>query len=188
MVKVKKLIKLSTNSSKVKNIIKNIKKISKNNRINIKTYKTKLQGTNIPKHISTNKIATNTSIYNDSKDDSKYEDNYIIAIPSYNRADTIQTKTLAVLQQNNINPIHIHIFVANKEQYDIYNKVIPEHLYGKIIIGLLGLKNQRNYINDYYQEGTHIVEMDDDISSIVQLIIKKNPRKSMKKYQQLKLV
>lgn len=188
MVKVNKLIKLSTNSSKVKSIIKNIKKISKHNRIDIKTYKTKLQGTNIPKHISTNTITTNNSIYDynkddnkdDSKDDNKDEDNYIIAIPSYKRADTIQTKTLAVLQQNNINPIHIHIFVANKEQYDIYNKVIPQHLYGKIIIGLLGLKNQRNYINDYYQEGTHVVEMDDDISSIVQLIIKKNPRKSMK--------
>lgn len=178
MVKVNKLIKLSTNSSKVKRIIKNIKKISKTKRINIKKYKENLQHFKnkkftISKHSNNN---TNNNTNNNNTN------NYIIAIPSYNRSDTIQTKTLLVLQQNNINPLHINIFVANKEQYDIYKAAIPQYLYGKIIIGLLGLKNQRNYINDYYQEGTHIVEMDDDISSIVKLITKKDTNKYKANY------
>jgi len=107
--------------------------------------------------------------------------NYVIAIPSYNRPDMIQTKTLEVLKQKNIDPSIIHIFVANKEQYDIYKDAIPSNLYGKIIIGLLGLKHQRNYITEYYPEGTHVVEMDDDISKIVQLVVsRRNSSKTSK--------
>ena len=104
--------------------------------------------------------------------------NYIIAIPSYNRPDIIQSNTLAVLKSHNINPSQITIFVSDKEQYDIYKNAIPSTLYNNIVIGALGLKNQRNYINSYYPEGTHVVEMDDDIKRIVQLVItKRNTKK-----------
>ena len=94
---------------------------------------------------------------------------YIIVIPSYNRADLIQVKTLALLQKNNINPKIINIFVADRDQYNLYKSKIPKNVYNKLIIGVKGLKNQRNYINNYYPEGYHIVEMDDDIDKIVQL-------------------
>ena len=95
---------------------------------------------------------------------------YIIVIPSYNRADIIQVKTLALLQRHNIQSHKINIFVANQLEYDIYYYNIPKHLYNKIIIGVIGLKNQRNYIMNYYPEGTHIVQMDDDLDSIVELV------------------
>jgi hypothetical protein len=95
---------------------------------------------------------------------------YIIAIPSYNRPDLIQIKTLALLNQHKINPDIIHIFVANQEQYDTYTKKVPNFLYGKIIIGELGLKNQRNFIMNYYPEGTQIVQMDDDLDKIMELV------------------
>ena len=97
---------------------------------------------------------------------------YIIAIPSYNRSDLIQVKTLALLHKHNINPKIINIFVADRDQYDLYKSKIPSFLYNKLIIGVKGLKNQRNYITNYYPEGYHIVEMDDDIEKIVQLIVK----------------
>ena len=104
---------------------------------------------------------------------------YTIAIPSYNRQDTIQTHTLAVLNRHHIKPSHITIFVANKEQHDIYKAAIPQFLYNNLVIGVLGLKNQRNFISDYYPEGAHIVEMDDDVKQIVQLVtIQKVGRKS----------
>lgn len=99
---------------------------------------------------------------------------YIIAIPSYNRPELIQTKTLALLHKHDIEPSLINIFVADRQQYEIYNSKIPSHLYNKIIIGLKGLKNQRNFINRYYPEGYHIIEMDDDIDKIVQLNTKNN--------------
>ena len=214
MVKVEKLIKLSTNSSKVRSIIKKIKQKSNHSVFKIKTYQKKLQ--NFKNRISTKnynktktkaKASTKTKATTSTKthkiikkhpsiiisnmellpttvntlDNTNHGNkNYVIAIPSYNRSDSIQTKTLTVLQQNNIEPSLIHIFVANKEQYDIYLQAIPKHLYGTLVIGILGLKNQRNYINDYYTEGTHIVELDDDITSIVQLIVKDKSKGSSK--------
>ena len=95
---------------------------------------------------------------------------YIIVIPSYNRVDIIQVKTLALLQRHNIRAHKINIFVANQTEYDIYYENIPKNLYNKLIIGVIGLKNQRNYIMNYYPEGTHIVQMDDDLDSIVELV------------------
>jgi len=118
---------------------------------------------------------------NEYASDSLLKDSdYVIAIPSYNRPDKIQQNTLAVLKKHNINPTHITIFVANQDQYNIYKNAIPANLYNNIVIGLETLKNQRNFINDYYPEGKHIVEMDDDIKSIVQLIITEKSGKSLK--------
>ena len=104
---------------------------------------------------------------------SKLEDKYIIAIPSYKRSDIIKTHTLAVLNRHKINPECITIFVANQEEHDIYKESVPTFLYNNIVIGTLGLKNQRNFISEYYQEGKHIVEFDDDIKSIMQLVVKR---------------
>ena len=98
-------------------------------------------------------------------------DDYIIVIPSFNRPDIIQSKTLALLNRHNINPQKIIIFVANQEQYDLYKAKVPAILYGNLVIGVLGLKNQRNFIMDYYPEGTHIVQMDDDLDKIVELVV-----------------
>jgi hypothetical protein len=103
-------------------------------------------------------------------------DSYIIAIPSYNRPDLIQVKTLALLHRHEIPASKITIFVANQEQHDLYKKKIPEWLYGNLVVGVLGLRNQRNFIMDYYPEETHIVQMDDDLNKIMELIIQ--PRTS----------
>lgn len=202
MVRVDKLIKYSTDSSKVRKIIKQINKIKANTklsankkRISIKTYKKHLLNAKRSQKSKTSKQTKRKNYYIKKPSlqisnmvqlpiiqaDADITNNYVIAIPSYNRQDMIQNKTLAVLKQNNIEPSIIHIFVANKEQYDIYKDAIPSNLYGKIIIGLLGLKHQRNYITEYYPEGTHVVEMDDDISKIVQLVVsRRNTSKTSK--------
>ena len=41
---------------------------------------------------------------------------YLIAIPSYKRADTLKNKTMNVLQNNKIPSMKIHIFVADNKQ------------------------------------------------------------------------
>lgn len=99
---------------------------------------------------------------------------YIIAIPSYNRPDLIQVKTLALLRRHGISANKITIFVANQEQLELYKAKVPALLYGNIVVGVLGLRNQRNFIMDYYSEGTHIVQMDDDLDKIMELIIEPN--------------
>jgi hypothetical protein len=105
--------------------------------------------------------------------------NYTIAIPSYNRPDLIQIKTLALLHRHNIPAARITIFVANQEQHDLYKAKIPAWLYGNLVIGVIGLRNQRNFIMDYYPVGAHIVQMDDDLDKIMELIIE--PRRVSRK-------
>ena len=116
--------------------------------------------------------SNNIIIPNMTKKTFNSDNDYVIAIPSFKRSDIIQTHTLAVLKKNNIKPEYITIFVANQEENDIYKKAIPSNLYNNIVIGLEGLKNQRNFINDYYPIGKYIVEMDDDIKTIMQLVVK----------------
>ncbi len=41
---------------------------------------------------------------------------YVIAIPSYKRADTLKNKTLNLLKKKKIKSSIIHIFVANEEE------------------------------------------------------------------------
>jgi len=94
---------------------------------------------------------------------------YQIAIPSYKRYSILQDKTLNTLKRLNINHKKITIFVANKSEYQKYNKLLSKNLYNQIIIGKKGLKNQRNFISTYYPEGTHLVQLDDDIDNIVEL-------------------
>lgn len=91
---------------------------------------------------------------------------YIVAIPSYKRSKTIGDKTLKVLHDKKVCSSRIYIFVANKNEENEYIKNIPKHLYYKIIVGVLGLRNQRNFITKYFPEFTCIVECDDDLKEI----------------------
>ena len=95
---------------------------------------------------------------------------YIIAIPSYKRSEQISLKTLHVLSESNIPSEKIFIFVANNDEKKLYYKNVDSSLYNKIIVGVVGLRNQRNFICDYYDEGTRIVQIDDDIEEIAQMI------------------
>jgi len=83
-------------------------------------------------------------------------------IPSFNRIGKV--KTLELLKKNNIDIKQIYIFVV-AEEFEEYKKHYPEY---KIIIGVKGLVNQRQFINNYFKEGTKIVSIDDDIYEIRQ--------------------
>ena len=126
------------------------------------------------KKLTKNVIQNNkTEIYSSTSANKSYHlKDYIIVIPSYNRVNIIQSKTLSLLKRHNIESNKINIFVANEEQKQLYISQIPRELYGNIIVGVLGLKNQRNFIMDYYPVGMHIVQMDDDIDKIMELVRK----------------
>ena len=88
---------------------------------------------------------------------------YKIAIPSLGRSDTIMEQTLTTLMRNNIKPTRITVFVV-KEEYEEYRKVLPENI--AVVIGERGIIEQRKFIHHYYDEGTCVVSIDDDISDI----------------------
>jgi hypothetical protein len=93
---------------------------------------------------------------------------YVVAIPSYKRAETLKEKTLSILAKYKIDPKKIHVFVANKEEEEIYKKTLVPGTYSKIIVGVKGNVPIRNFIFDYYPVGKPVVSMDDDIKGFIE--------------------
>lgn len=89
---------------------------------------------------------------------------YKIIIPSYKREKTIIKNTLTTLFKTDIKK-DIYIFVANKEEENIYKKSLIEYDV-KIIVGVRGIPNQRNFIQKYFEEGERLVFIDDDIKKL----------------------
>ena len=94
-------------------------------------------------------------------------ENYVIAIPTYKRHNELYKKTLPTLLNASVSPEKIYIFVANEEEYMLYKSKIPVDWYKEIIIGELGIRNQRKFISKYFQEGKCICSFDDDVESIL---------------------
>jgi len=94
-------------------------------------------------------------------------ENYVIAIPTYQRYNELYKKTLPTLLNASVSPEKIYIFVANEEEYMLYKSKIPVDWYKEIIIGELGIRNQRKFISKYFEEGKCICSFDDDVESIL---------------------
>tara|TARA_R110000868_G_scaffold307390_3_gene568889 strand:- start:502 stop:1248 length:747 start_codon:yes stop_codon:yes gene_type:complete len=96
---------------------------------------------------------------------------WVVVIPSYQRSISLREKTLKTLKSYNIPLERIYIFVANDEEAVLYTKENPDY---RIIVGVLGLPQQRNFILQYFDMGTQIVSLDDDIETIYRLVSKKD--------------
>lgn len=89
---------------------------------------------------------------------------YKIAIASHDRYNTIQSKTLALLQKHNIPKDIIYIFVS-PYSWDEYQPLSA--LGYNLIKGGDTVLKQRNSIIQHFYRKTKIVEMDDDIDDIL---------------------
>ena len=93
---------------------------------------------------------------------------YIIAIPSYKRADTPNKKTLNLLKSSDINiKEKVYIFVADETEYKIYKEILNENDFNSLIIGKPTLKAQRNFILDYFPLDSSIMFLDDDLMEVM---------------------
>jgi len=91
---------------------------------------------------------------------------FVVAIPSYDRPKELKKKTLKMLEENKINKSIITIFVASADQKKIYETEIGTDY--KIVVGVKGMVNIRNYITNYYPSKKKILCCDDDITRIVE--------------------
>ena len=91
---------------------------------------------------------------------------YVIAIPSYKREETLKKKTMKVLNEYNIPRKKIFVFVSDKNQQKLYEDILEPKSYNKIVVGKPGIQHIRNFMPKYFPENKHIVYMDDDISKI----------------------
>lgn len=94
---------------------------------------------------------------------------YVVAIPTYNRADVVAKKSLQTLKNGKVNKNKIYLFVANKEEENKYKDLVPKDLYHKIVVGKLGITNQRKFISKYFPVGKYIVSMDDDVEELLKM-------------------
>ena len=92
--------------------------------------------------------------------------NYEIAIPSYRRSKKLRSQTLDYLASECIDPQRITIFVADEDERKEYEKVLLPDSYGRLVVGHLGLAEQRNFIHSWYPIGTKILFIDDDIKNL----------------------
>jgi hypothetical protein len=91
-----------------------------------------------------------------------------IAIPTYQRSTVIEKKTLNTLLEGGVPPSEIYIFVANKQEFNAY-QVVDKSKYNKIVIGKIGIANQRIFIKHYFEEGSRVVSIDDDVEGLYKL-------------------
>lgn len=96
-----------------------------------------------------------------------------IAIPSYKRSLTIKEKTLNYLLNDcGINPRGIDVFVADLDEFNDYAYLMSLGI--RVIVGKPTLRAQRNFIDNYYDIGECILQIDDDIKGIYKKIDDKN--------------
>jgi hypothetical protein len=88
---------------------------------------------------------------------------FIVAIPTYGRVDICFNQTIFILEREGISKDKIFVFVV-EEEYEIYREKFGEDY--QIIIGEVGLVNQRNFITNYFPEGQQILCLDDDIMEL----------------------
>jgi hypothetical protein len=93
---------------------------------------------------------------------------WFIAIPSYQRAETLKEKTLSVLKEYKIPANCITVFVANKDELETYKNVLEPGSYGDLVVAQKGVMEVRNFIVGYYPIGTQVVCIDDDIRGFIE--------------------
>jgi hypothetical protein len=104
---------------------------------------------------------------------------YSVVIPSYKRPEGCRDKTLAVLHEYRIPKEKIFVVVADKEQKALYEAALDPKTYGKILVGVPGLPEVRDWIFDHFPKGSNIVSCDDDISGFIEYdgTVKRHERK-----------
>ena len=98
----------------------------------------------------------------------KNKGDFIVAIPSYKRAETLRDKTLATLTEHRIPAERIHVFVATPEEKQRYEATLEAGTYGKLIVAIPGMAAVRNFITGHFPIGQRIVNIDDDIKGFLE--------------------
>ena len=92
---------------------------------------------------------------------------YVVAIISSNRSDSINNKTISLLNYYKIDLTRVYVFVAKNEIED-YKKILDKDI--TIIQGGVGIQKQREAISNYFEEGQPICSMDDDLINICSVV------------------
>lgn len=89
-----------------------------------------------------------------------------VAIPSYGRPLGLRKFTLQTLLDGGVPPERIRIFVASDAERDDYLSALDFGTYREILVAAKGMNHVRNLITGFYEHGSKLVEVDDDVRGV----------------------
>ena len=95
--------------------------------------------------------------------------NWVVAVPSYKRPEQLQKKTLMTLHNGKVPASKIFVFVVPEDEAAYKAALNPEY-YNSIIVGDLGLIQQRKFIMKHFPKNQWILFMDDDVMKLMSRI------------------
>jgi hypothetical protein len=87
---------------------------------------------------------------------------FVIAVPSYRRSEFFERHTYGLLKRHNLLALAT-VFVV-EDELEAYRQKYPNI---QVVVGVKGLKHQREFIYNHYPRGTHICMMDDDLQTVI---------------------
>lgn len=90
---------------------------------------------------------------------------FVVAVPSYKREEICRDQTLAFLARHNIPLERIFVFVADEDEYIRYRTTLGQNY--NIVVGVKGISSQRRFYLNYFQKGTRVLSLDDDIDDLL---------------------
>ena len=99
----------------------------------------------------------------------KIQKDYIVAIHTYKRYEQVYDKSMKTLLNGKVPANKIYIFVANKQEEKEYREKLPKGSYKKIVVGIIGITNQRKFMVKYFKPGTKVLFLDDDVERVDKL-------------------
>lgn len=87
--------------------------------------------------------------------------NYSIAIPSHRRPESIKENVLRMIEDSDMKPQSIEIFVSDKEDTDTYDTG-----HRTIFTQSKNLSEKHNAIQSFYPAGTNVLVLEDDVIEV----------------------
>jgi len=88
---------------------------------------------------------------------------YRVVVPSYQRAEACGAMTLTMLEQHDVDPDKVTVFVADDAEAETYREVLGDW---RVVVAALGTGHARRFISEHYPPGTRLISFDDDVSEI----------------------
>jgi hypothetical protein len=99
---------------------------------------------------------------------------YVIGIPSFQRAALLKTHTLSLLQKRAVPRERIFVYVNDAEAKAQYESVLDRETYNEVRIGAgPGVTAARNRISADHPDGAAVIQMDDDLLDVCRLVAPK---------------
>jgi hypothetical protein len=108
----------------------------------------------------------------------KANESWRVVIPSYDRPEKLKAATLELLKTHGVPLERIFVFVANEAELRRYLTALGDQWKhtedhtstqkgkGNVVLGVLRIRPQREFIAKFFPEGQYLVSLDDDVTQL----------------------